>query len=226
VATFSWSDLQQAAEDAGFGVIPANDYEVVVKTAEKKTTGTGKDKISVRFTVVGGPYNDKSVFNDFIISPENGTALGFFFRHMKAMGLGPEYFATKPSLEKVATDLVGRRAVLTIAIRQWNEEDKNEVKNVKPSGSAAAPMTAASSGPQPMAQPQPTPQPQPMPHPTAQPTPQPQPVTQPQPVPVISTDKEPIEEPHDEVTDIAATIETEDDSAVAEETPTKPKLPF
>lgn len=210
MASFSWGDLQQAADDAGFGVIPAGEYQAVVKTAEHKKTGTGKDKISVRFSVTSGPSEGKSIFNDFVISPDNGTALGFFFRHMKALGLGPDYFATNPDLGKVASDLVGRNCVVLVGIRQWNEEDRNEVKGIKPSTDAASPLTAGGAGPQPMTVPQPQPQPavQPMPHP----------VTQPQPtVTTKKADPEPEPEPED------AQPEAE---ASATDSPEKPKLPF
>lgn len=216
MASFAWSDLKQAADDAGFSVIPAADYEAVVKTAEHKKTGNGKDKIAVRFNVTVGPEAGKSVFNDFVISPDNGTALGFFFRHMKALGLGPDYFATNPDLAKVAADLVGRNCVLTVGIEQWNEEDRNRVKNVKASAGAAAPLTAASAGPQPMAS-QPIAQPQPMAHPQPQPTAQP-----------VSTAKvEPKQtEPVDEA---PASNEAEPEDAAPTAEPTeaaKPKLPF
>jgi hypothetical protein len=216
IASFSWNDLQQAADDAGFGVIPAGEYEAVVKTAEHKKTGTGKDKIAVRFSVTGGPASGKSVFNDFVISPDNGTALGFFFRHMKALGLGPDYFATNPDLGKVAGDLVGRSCVVVVGIRQWNEEDRNEVKGIKPSTGAAAPLTAASAGPQPMAA-QPA-QPQPM----AQP--QPQPAAQPAAQPKVSTKKE---EPKDKAPEAPA-AEPEDAAPATDEAPAapKPNLPF
>lgn len=227
MASFSWNDLQTAADDAGFGVIPAGEYEAIVKTAEHKKTGTGKDKIAIRFSVTGGPASGKSVFNDFVISPDNGTALGFFFRHMKALGLGPDYFASNPDLAKVAGDLVGRNCVVVVGIRQWNEEDRNEVKAIKPSGGAAAPMTAASAGPQPMTA-QPAAQPQPMAHPQPQPTAQPQP--QPTAAPKVSTKKEePKAEPQDEAP--AAAEEPQDaapaaDEAPATDGPAKPKLPF
>lgn len=212
MASFSWSDLQTAADDAGFGVIPAGEYEAVVKTAEHKKTGTGKDKIAVRFSVTGGPSAGKSVFNDFVISPDNGTALGFFFRHMKALGLGPDYFATNPDLGKVAADLVGRNCVVVVGIRQWNEEDRNEIKGIKPSGGAAASLTAASAGPQPMAS-QPVAQPQPMAHPQPQP--------QPQPAPSVSTKKD---EP--EAAPVVESVDPEPTSETLTDAPTKPNLPF
>jgi len=225
MASFSWGDLQQAADDAGFGVIPAGEYEAVVKTAEHKKTGTGKDKIAVRFSVTSGPSEGKSVFNDFVISPDNGTALGFFFRHMKALGLGPDYFATNPDLGKVAGDLVGRNCVVVVGIRQWNEEDRNEIKGIKPSGAVAPAMPGA--GPAPAAQPQPAAQPRPAAQP--QPTPQPQPAAQPAPTPAPAPAPAAAAK-KDEPKDEAPAAEPEATSASTDEAttdePAKPKLPF
>jgi hypothetical protein len=221
MASFSWGDLRQAADDAGFSVVPKGDYDVLVKSAEAKKTGTGKDKIAVRFSVTSGPSEGKSLFNDFVISPESGVALGFFFRHMKALGLGPEYFATEPSFEKVATDLVGKTCKLTVDVEQWNEEDRNRVKDVKPL-TGGAPMPATAIGPQPMAMPQPTAQPRP--------TPQPQPAAQPQPAPVSTVKTEPEDEkPQDEA------AEPEDEKPAVAPAPAdlptegeakKPPMPF
>jgi len=196
-----------------------------VKTAEKKTTGTGKDKIAVRFSVTSGPSEGKSVFNDFVISPDNGTALGFFFRHMKALGLGTDYFASNPDLTKVAADLVGRNCVVVVGIRQWNEEDRNEIKGIKPSGSAAS-TAGPVAGPQPTAQPQPTAT-----------RPQPAPQAQPQPAPAAAKKAEPPKkaekaEPVVEATPAPApapTPEPEDAAPAAENdtvAPAKPNLPF
>ena len=181
MASFSWSDLRQAADEAGFTVIPAGPYAVTVKTAEAKKTGTGKDKISVRFTINAGPMSGKSLFNDFVISPENGTALGFFFRHMKALGLGPDYFAALPAgdggLQKLANDLVGKSCEADVGIRLWNEEERNEIKGLKPLGTPTAAGSVSPGVPQPQPSPQPQPAPQAAPQPAPAPQPQPAPAT-------------------------------------------------
>lgn len=194
MSTFSWNDLKQAADEAGFSTVPDGLYDVFVKTAEAKKTGTGKDKITVRFTISSGPFANKPLFNDFVISPESGVALGFFFRHMKALGLGPEYFATNPDLKKVAADLVGKHCQVDVGTRTWQDQERNEIKGVKPptGGNTGMPQTSGGT-PQPqvavaksqsIAQPQPQPQPQPAT--ASQPVAQPQPVTQVTPQPSVT----------------------------------------
>ena len=130
----NFNDLLKAADDAGFSVVPANDYDAEVATAEAKTTSSGKNQIAVRFKITSGPQAGKSVFNNFVISPDNANALGFFFRHMAAMGLEREYFAANPPLAQAAAALVGRKVTITVSVEQWNGQDRNRVNAVKKAG--------------------------------------------------------------------------------------------
>jgi Protein of unknown function (DUF669) len=146
----SWSDLKAAAGDAGFEPIPANTYDAVVDTASAKKASSGKDMISVAFTVTGGPYDGRKVFTQLVLSPEKPTALGFFFRHMAALGLSDAYFAASPSLERVASDLAGRPCRVIVGIREWQGSDRNEVSSIlAPSGGvpAAPSLSPADSAP-------------------------------------------------------------------------------
>jgi hypothetical protein len=130
----NFNDLLKAADDAGFSVVPANEYEAEVATAEAKTTSGGKNQIVVRFKIIAGPQAGKSVFNNFVISPDNANALGFFFRHMAAMGLEREYFAANPPLSQAAAQLIGRKVTITVSIEQWNGQDRNRVNAIKKAG--------------------------------------------------------------------------------------------
>lgn len=147
-SSFQWDDLMQAADDAGFTVVPAMagvSARVATATAAKTSDGK-KDQIKVRFTLEEGPYAGKSVFNNFVISPENGSALGFFFRHMAALGLTREWFATKPSMAQVAEALVGRECLIDIVIDTWVGEERNKVSAVKPPRNGSNPAPRAMSG--------------------------------------------------------------------------------
>lgn len=129
--TFNFGDLLKAADDAGFSVVPVGDYPMEVATAEVGATSTGKHKISTRFKILSGPYQGKSIFNDFILSPESGAALGFFFRHMKVLGLDRGYFDHNPPLTSVASSIIGRQCMGTVGVRVWNEQERNELKGIK-----------------------------------------------------------------------------------------------
>lgn len=180
--TYSWDDLLKTADDAGFSVLDPGDYDVRVKTAEAlKSKGSGRDMIKVNFEVITGPSKGRGgIYNYFVLVPENPTAVGIFFRNMAVFGLDRNYFAAKPPLTKVATDLVGRTARITIKHGQYNGDTKMEVDRVnKIPGGTAAPTPTAS----PLPQPQPTAAPQPAPVATPQPQPAPAPAPVPAPTP-------------------------------------------
>lgn len=141
MATANFSDLLKAAEDAGFSNCPPGTYDVTVAEATSKQTSAGKDMIVVKFQIVGGPHGGRKVPNNFVISPENANALGFFFRHMRAMGLDSTYFAQNPSPQKVAADLVGRNCRIEVGTRTWNGEEREDVKKIMPP--AVGPTPAA-----------------------------------------------------------------------------------
>lgn len=126
--------------------IPIGDYDVVVKTCEAKTTSNGKPMLNVKFAVeAGGPFSGRPIYNNFTISAESPNALRIFFTQMAAMGLDSAFFGGHPSMETVASSLVGRRARITVGHREWNGQQQLDVKSVKaPSGpQAAAPVATA-----------------------------------------------------------------------------------
>jgi hypothetical protein len=149
MVSVNFGDMLKAAGDApGFTVIPAGDYDVVVDTAANKTTSSGKESIAAQFKVENGPHAGASLFWQAVLSPENPNALAFWFRHMAALGLTEEYFQSNPPLERVAADLIGRRCRVAVGIRQWEKQDRNEVKSVMPSdGNGPPPPPAATATP-------------------------------------------------------------------------------
>jgi Protein of unknown function (DUF669) len=163
MTSVNWSDLKTTADDAGFEPLPANDYDVVIDTAAAKQASSGKNMISVQFKVESGPYQGRSLWNQFVISPENANALAFFFRHMAALGLNSEYFKAEPPLERVAADLIGRRCMVKVSIRQWQGQDRNQVDAVAPpaGGPGAAPAVSVTGAAAPGITPRTTPGPVP-----------------------------------------------------------------
>jgi hypothetical protein len=130
MATANFADLLKAAEDAGFSNCPPGTYDCRVCEATAKTTSAGKDMIVVKFEILGGPHGGRKVPNNFVISPENANALGFFFRHMRALGLDSAYFSQNPSPQKVASDLVGNTCRIEVGTRVWNNEEREDVKKI------------------------------------------------------------------------------------------------
>lgn len=127
------------AASADFDPVPDGDYECQVVEAKASTTSTGKTMFVVKYNVLTGPHTNRKIFNNFTVSPENPNALGFFFRHMAAMGLTRDYFAQSPHPVHVAEALNGRRAKLKVGHREWGGVMRNDVKDVMaPTGSVAA----------------------------------------------------------------------------------------
>jgi hypothetical protein len=163
VATTTWADLMKSADDAGFSNTPPGTYDATVFSAEAKTTSNGKDQVVVRFQIVGGPNGGrKTAPRNLVVSPENPNALGFFFRDMRSLGLGNDFFAKEPSMQAIAAALVGRPCRIEVGTRVWNNEEREDIKRIMPSAPGGASVPVA-----PVAMPQPVvPQPV-MPQPAA-----------------------------------------------------------
>jgi hypothetical protein len=128
---FNWGELMSEA-GATLQPIPDGEYELQVTGAKAMTTSNNKPMLSVRYQVTAGPHTSRPVWNNFIISRESPNALGFFFRHMNAHGLGAEYFQSNPSMEQVADALVGRQVHATIGHKPYQGETRNEVSKFTP----------------------------------------------------------------------------------------------
>lgn len=173
--SYDWDDLLKIADEAGYTLLPPGEYDVMVASAEAKSTNNGKDAIVVFFQVLSGPCAGRKIRNQFTISPENPNAVGFFFRHMAALGLPREYFTQKPSLQHIAQALLNRQAHIKVTHREWNGQTRDNVAEITPIGTTpqapAQQPGPAFAGP---AAPQPAPVPPAAPAAPAAPAPAPQ----------------------------------------------------
>lgn len=130
--SYGWNDLLKVADEAGFTPLPIGDYDVIVAEATVKGTNGGKDSIVVQFQVTTGPQQGRKIRNQFTISPENPNAVGFFFRHMAALGLPREYFAQSPTLPQVAQALLNRPCRIKVSHREWSGQVRDNVDAINP----------------------------------------------------------------------------------------------
>lgn len=137
-----WASLSKQAA-AAFDPVPAGDYNATITECTATTASTGKPMLKAKFRINGGPHDGRIVFNNFTITADNPNAMGFFFRHMKALGLDADFFATSPSMPKVADAMAGRPATITVGIRQYQGQDQNELKTIKPGGSGPVGLLGA-----------------------------------------------------------------------------------
>jgi hypothetical protein len=150
LTTIDFARALQDAKGASMEALPIGDYDVEVAKSEATTSSNGKPMIKVTMKVTAGPYEKRSVLNQFVMSQDNPVALSIFFRHMKAFGLTEDWFmalGAQGSLEPVANALVGRRARLTLGHREWQGETRNEVKAVKPYTGVPGLASAGPTGP-------------------------------------------------------------------------------
>lgn len=172
---YDWNDLQAKAENAGGGEpLPTNKYDVTVATAEAKTSSTGKPMLKVKAKVIGGPHDGRTLWNQYTLSADNDTAVSIFLRHMAAFGFDRAYFATNPSFEKIASDMVGKSVNFDVGQKVYQGTLRNEVNNTTASptnvASGVVSGTPAAAVPTPPT-PAPAPAAPPVPAPTA-PTPE------------------------------------------------------
>jgi hypothetical protein len=195
--SLTWNDLLDSAGE-GFDPVPDGQYPFTISKAEAAETKTGKTMFKTQHKIDGGPHNGRVVFNQFVLSPDSPSALGFFFRHMAAMGLDKQFFSKNPTKEQVAEALVGRRGIMKVSMRKYQGQDRNNVDAILPLGGGVPMAPAPASGP-PLAVPTPpangaVPAPPavaapaaPVAPPAAEvpappPIPQPEPIQQPEPV--------------------------------------------
>lgn len=134
MATFDFNTLLQQAKTASYDALPDGPYDAECIEATAVTASTGKPMIKCKFRVTTGPHAKRQFFNQFVLSLDNPQALAMFFRHMKAFGLDENYFTALGggSLAPVAQVLVGRVARFELGHREWQGENRNDVKAVKP----------------------------------------------------------------------------------------------
>ena len=148
---------------AGFEPIPNGSYSALVQQAEVSQTSNGKLMFKLTWQITEGPYANRKVWSNMVVSPESPPALGIMFKHMAALGLDAEFFKAGPSPDQVANAMNGKGATLVVDQREWNGEIRNEVKNiVKKAGGIvpSAPTPTTQSAPPGIPAPASTPAPQ------------------------------------------------------------------
>lgn len=142
----NFKDLMDAAGGT-FEPLPKTTVEAQITACEVATTQNGKTMFKITWSVIDGPYKNRSLWSNQVISPESPPALGIFFRQMAALGLDSQFFSTGPTPDQVAGALVGKVGKLTVDQREWNGSIRNEVKDIKkatgqlPGGGSAVPNT-------------------------------------------------------------------------------------
>jgi hypothetical protein len=183
----SWADLikDASASGASFDPLPDGVYDLKVVEASTATTAKGKTMYKVKAEVQTGPHARRLLWDNLVVSPESPNAMAFFFRKLKAIGLGHEFFSTEPTDAAIVAALSGRVFRGKVGSRTYNDKTSNEIQEYLPATQgglpagavapgAPAPAAAAPVAAPPAAAPAPAPAPQGFPQaPAAAPAPAP-----------------------------------------------------
>ena len=150
MSTLNWGDLVKEAGDVGsYDPLPDGDYDLTVIEATAKVSQSGKTMFAIKAQVQTGAHAKRLVWDNLVVSTDNPTALGIFFRKMNALGLGREFFATSPSNAQIEQALNGRSFRAQVGSRTWQGQKKNEIKAYYSVTNAAAPAPVAAPAPAP-----------------------------------------------------------------------------
>lgn len=167
MSTLNWAELIKSAGDvsSNYEALPDGEYDLTVIEATAKVTTSGKTMFSLKTQVNGGPYNNRLVWDNLVISPENENALKIFFAKMNALGIPQDYFmrVPTPTNGEIEQVLVGRKFRGSIGSRVYNGKKSNEIRRYHSLGQQAAaaqpagPVGAAGPSSAPVAPPPPPP---------------------------------------------------------------------
>lgn len=146
--TIDWNDLMNTAGTA-MEPVPIGEYDVELTKAEATSSSTGKPMWKVVFKITSGPHAGRNIWNNFTLSTENNNALGFFFAHMKALGLDRDFFARQPTPEQIAGALEGKHARIKVGHRPFQGVNRNDVKAIMPPLGAPNGATSSAVAPPP-----------------------------------------------------------------------------
>lgn len=163
--SMNWDDILKAQEeDAGFGAVPAGKYTVRVVKGENVKASTGADMVKVEMEIEGGPYAGRKLWTNIVFTVDNPNAMRFTIRKLNGLGITKEIISTqKPTPAQIASMIVGVVSEAEVEVRQYNDEDRNDVKMFKrldATAAAPAPKVSKPGVPNIPTPPAPTPEPE------------------------------------------------------------------
>jgi len=125
MTTYNFAQLQEEAKAEGFSneLIPDGTYLMEAANVNISSSQGGKDQIGVRWKVLEGPLAGQSSWDNQTISPENGKAMGFFFRFCAQFGMDAAFFSRQPqpTLAEIQQRIEGTVATVKVGNRTWKQ---------------------------------------------------------------------------------------------------------
>lgn len=142
--TFNWGELYAKAQTASNDPVPDGPYHVSIFSADATTSSTGRPMIKLTLRIEDGQFQNRKLYTQIVLSPDNENALNIFFRNCAAFGIGADVITQFPpgQLGPLAQMLHGRHANAIVGSREYQGQNRNEVKSFTPipGGMAAQPM--------------------------------------------------------------------------------------
>lgn len=139
--TVNFAELMQKlgpnTSGGGAEPLPVGEYPLVITECTPKVTSTGKNMLSLKAVVDGGPYNNRPVWDNLVISPDNETAMRIFFGKMGAIGL-QDYLLQNPGMQELSSAMLNRRFVGKLGTSEYRGKTRNEITAYKPFVAATA----------------------------------------------------------------------------------------
>lgn len=136
----NWADLMKDADEA-FVAPPATEYTLVVEDTEAKPSTKGNPMIATKFKIANGPHTGHVIWHYFNVIASNPKQLNFFFSDMKKFGMDATFFASNPSMDQIAANLVGKHVTATTKHEEWQGQQQLKIGSIKAGSGAPSPVT-------------------------------------------------------------------------------------
>ena len=129
MTTVTWETLMDKAKEPQLPAAGVHFVECV--DAEHTVSSTNKEMIKVQYLILTGPDKGAKVFSNFVLSPDNDTALGFLVTHLEAHGLQMSNYRGRPEevMEELASDLIGKKVEVTVRHKNYEGRKVTDVRS-------------------------------------------------------------------------------------------------
>lgn len=109
MADETWDTFIEEAKDV-FTLLPEDEYDFIITSAEGKVSKTGNPMIRVSAKVASGPHHGKAIKDFYVMRlTSSPTWIKKFVQHMQAMGIDMSLIAQqKPTMQQIAKVMEGK----------------------------------------------------------------------------------------------------------------------
>lgn len=145
-----FQDYEEQVNWGSVGLVVAKGrYDVELVQADYKPTSEGKHMLSVQFVITdvhdanNSEFKEKRLFDNFVFTQAGGFKVKDF---AAATGIELPTTVTRGVLEEWAGTVLGARATVDVAHRQWEGKNRPDIKTYHPIGGPAEVEAEASNG--------------------------------------------------------------------------------